>query len=105
MAKRTKRTLKNKGRKKAVRKSAAKRAAPKRKATKKIAKRAVKRRGAAKTKQARVRKQKQKENLGLEVATVETTIVDIIEEPVPGVITITEFESTRMPESNEEDGD
>jgi hypothetical protein len=29
---------------------------------------------------------------------VETTVVDVIEEPAPGVITITEFEETEVPE-------
>jgi len=41
--------------------------------------------------------------------TVETVVVDVIEEPVPGVITITEFEETEVreskgPEEAEENG-
>jgi hypothetical protein len=28
---------------------------------------------------------------------VETTIIDVIEEPVPGVVTVTEFEETQIP--------
>ena len=40
-------------------------------------------------------------------STVETTVVDVIEEPVPGVVTITEFEEVRipMPDSDEETKD
>ena len=30
---------------------------------------------------------------------VETTIVDVVEEPVPGVITVTEFEETDVREA------
>ena len=108
MAKRTKRTVRSKGvraRKKATRKTAAKRTTPKRKVAKKIAKKVSKKRGGAKTTRTRARKEKQ--FLRPEAATAETTIVDIVEEPVPGVITVTEFESTRIdvPESDEEDGD
>ena len=41
--------------------------------------------------------------------TVETVVVDVIEEPVPGVITVTEFEETEVreskgPEEAEENG-
>jgi hypothetical protein len=32
---------------------------------------------------------------------VETVVVDIIEEPVPGVITVTEFEETQIPARDE----
>jgi hypothetical protein len=33
---------------------------------------------------------------------VETTIVDVIEEPAPGVITVTELEETRIPARRDE---
>jgi hypothetical protein len=33
---------------------------------------------------------------------VETVIVDVIEEPVPGVITVTEFEETQIPAGRDE---
>jgi hypothetical protein len=38
---------------------------------------------------------------------VETEIVDVVEEPLPGVVTVTEIESTRviLPDSGEEKGD
>jgi hypothetical protein len=33
---------------------------------------------------------------------VETVVVDVIEEPAPGVITVTEFEETQMPAGRDE---
>jgi hypothetical protein len=33
---------------------------------------------------------------------VETAVVDVIEEPSPGVITVTEFEETRIPVERDE---
>jgi len=33
---------------------------------------------------------------------VETVVVDVIEEPAPGVITVTEFEETQMPVERDE---
>ena len=52
---------------------------------------------------ARTRARKQRPAAG----TVETMVVDVIEEPVPGVVTITEFEEVRIPmlDSDEETKD
>jgi hypothetical protein len=33
---------------------------------------------------------------------VETVVVDVIEEPAPGVITVTEFEETQIPVERDE---
>jgi len=33
---------------------------------------------------------------------VETVIVDVIDEPAPGVITVTEFEETQIPAGSDE---
>jgi hypothetical protein len=33
---------------------------------------------------------------------VETVVVDVIEEPAPGVITVTEFEETQIPAGRDE---
>ena len=107
MAKRT-RKIKSKGgkaRKKSLRKNAPKHAAPKKAkkvATKRLTTKA--RRGGV-SKRTRARKQKQ--NLRPAVGTVETAIIDVIEEPVPGVVTITEFEDVRIPvpDSDEETED
>jgi hypothetical protein len=33
---------------------------------------------------------------------VETVVVDVIEEPAPGVITVTEFEGTQIPAGRDE---
>ena len=110
MANRTKRMatrkIKSKGgkaRNKSLRKNAPKRAAPKKAkkvATKRLATKA--RRGGVTT---RTRARKQKQNL--KPAAVETTVIDVIEEPVPGVVTITEFEDVRIrvPDSDEETED
>ena len=35
-------------------------------------------------------------------AAVETVVVDVIEEPVPGVITVTEFEETKVREASKD---
>jgi hypothetical protein len=53
-------------------------------------------------KKARARKKKQATAQGPQV---ETEIIDVVEEPVPGLVTITEFESQRLivPESDEGD--
>jgi hypothetical protein len=109
MAKRTKRkaTVKAKSksgktRKKVGRKNVARRrAAPKktRKTLKKTLPRAKKKRGGV----ARGRMRKQKP--GRTVGTVDTAIIDVIAEPVPGVVTITEYEasSIAVPDSDEEE--
>ena len=36
---------------------------------------------------------------------IETTVIDVIEEPAPGVLVVTEFEAVRvnLPDSDEED--
>ena len=112
MANRTKRATtrktKSKGgkaRSKSLHKNARKRAAPKKAkkvATKRLATKA--RRGGVTT---RTRARKQKQSLGPAAGTVETTVIDVIEEPVPGVVTITEFEDVRIrvPDSDEETED
>jgi hypothetical protein len=57
-------------------------------------------RGSA-TRKTRPRKQKQ---LSAPAPQVETAIVDIVQEPVPGIVTVTEIESVRVtvPDSAEE---
>ncbi len=114
MANRTKRVatrkMKSRGSKartKVLRKKAAKRAAPKKakKAAKKTAERpATKARRGGVT---RTRARKQKQSLRPAAGTVETAIIDVIEEPVPGVVTVTEFEATSLavPNSDDEDED
>ena len=105
MAKRT-RKIKSKGgkaRKKSLRKNAPKHAAPKKAkkvATKRLTTKAH--RGGV-SKRTRARKQKQRPAVG----TVETAVIDVIEEPVPGVVTVTEFEDVRIPvpDSDEETED
>jgi len=42
--------------------------------------------------------QKKVQRMKHEIPAVETVIVDVIEEPVPGVITVTEFEETEASE-------
>src|SRR5260370_32639240 len=112
MASRTKRIatrkIKSKGRKsrnKSLRKGAVKRTAPKKakkvakKTTKKLARKA--RRGGV-TRQTRARKPKQ--SLRPAAGPVETAVIEVIEKPVPGVATVTEFEAVSIAErdSNEE---
>lgn len=113
MAKRTKRgtarKMKAKGgkaRSKVRRKKAPKRAAPRKVKTvaKKTAKKmAVKarRRGVSTRTPASRRKQSQ----GPAEGAVETAIIDVIEEPVPGVMTVTEFEavSVAVPDDEEDE--
>ena len=103
MAKRTKRVaarkMKSRGGKargKALRKKATKRAAPKKRQTvtkkaRKVTAKARRRRVASRTR-ARPKKQILKPAAGA----VETTIVDVIEEPVPGIVTVTEFQAERI---------
>ena len=54
----------------------------------------------AKPKRTAVKKAAQKnvQRMKHEIPAVETVIVDVIEEPVPGVITVTEFEETEASE-------
>ena len=54
----------------------------------------------AKPKRTAVKKaaQKKVQRMKHEIPAVETVIVDVIEEPVPGVITVTEFEETEASE-------
>ena len=55
----------------------------------------------AKRKRAAVKKaaQKKVQRMKQETPAVETVVVDVIEEPVPGVITVTEFEETEVRET------
>lgn len=94
-------------------KEAAKRAAPKKakKSAKKMDKKlATKIRRGGITAKAPAGKKKQSltpaPKMPIET-TVETTIIDVIEEPAPGVMVITEFESVRvgLPNSNEKNND
>ena len=116
MAKRTKRVaarkMKSRGgkaRTKVLRKKAVKRAAPKKakKAAKKTAKRPAPkaRRGSVTMRQEGARKQKK--SLQPAAGVVEGAIIDVIEERVPGVVSVTEFEavSVAVPDSDDEDGD
>ena len=46
--------------------------------------------------------QKNEERMKPPSPAVETVVVDVIEEPAPGVITVTEFEETRIPAGRDE---
>jgi hypothetical protein len=80
---------------KPTKKSAAKSA---KRGTKTLAKKVT--RGSA-TRKTRPRKQKQ---LSAPAPQVETAIVDVVQEPIPGIVTVTEIESVRVtvPDSAEE---
>ncbi len=66
------------------------------KPTKRLAKAKLKRAGAKRVSRKKVRPTKPAMS-----PAVETIIADVIEEPVPGVITITEFEETEVREEGE----
>jgi hypothetical protein len=72
-----------------------------RKPAKSVRGKAAKRTSARATPKKRVTKAKSKRAVVKKVApTVETVIVDMIEEPVPGVMVVTEFEATGIREPN-----
>ena len=76
-----------------------------RKPAKSVRGKAAKRTSARATPRKRVTKAKSKRAVAKKVVpTVETVIVDMIEEPVPGVMVVTEFEATgiRGPNANPE---
>ena len=76
-----------------------------RKPAKSVRGKAAKRTSAKATPRKRVTKAKSKRAVAKKVVpTVETVIVDIIEEPAPGVMVVTEFEATgiRGPNANPE---
>ena len=76
-----------------------------RKAAKSVSGKKAKRTSARVTPRKRVSKAKSKRAVTKKVVpTVETIIVDMIDEPVPGVIVVTEFEATgiRRPNANPE---
>src|SRR5450830_282919 len=76
-----------------------------RKPAKSVRGKAAKRTSARATPRKRVAKAKSKRAVAKKVVpTVETVIVDVIEEPVPGVMVVTEFEATgiRGPNANPE---
>ena len=76
-----------------------------RKPAKSVRGKAAKRTSARATPRKRVTKAKSKRAVAKKVVpTVETVIVDMIEEPVPGVMVVTEFEATRIrgPNANPE---
>lgn len=94
-AKSKKSSKRGKASSKPARKQAAKRTAPKK------AKSKVKRVAKNKTKPAAKKKLAPtkvvtKEPRQVAQAPVETTIIDVIEEPIPGVVVVTEYESVRM---------
>jgi len=53
----------------------------------------------AKPKRTRVKKVSRKKGRPQGIPVIETTIIDVIEQPVPGVITVTEFEKTDVREA------
>jgi len=72
-----------------------------RKPAKSVRGKTAKRSSARATPKKRVTKAKSKRAVAKKVApTVETVIVDMIEEPVPGVMVVTEFEATGIREPN-----
>ena len=71
------------------------------KAGKRTASKLKPRKGLAKAKRPRTKKVARKKAKPMKPPTtpvVETTIVDVVEEPAPGVITVTEFEETDIRE-------
>ncbi len=93
-AQKRKSTVRGRARKssKSVRRTAAKRTARKSKSTRVVAK--AKRSGRKKVARKKARPMKPPIT-----QVVETTIVGVVEEPVPGVITVTEFEETDVREA------
>ena len=94
VATRKKSSKRGKASAKPARKKAAKRATPKR------AKSKVRRAGMGATKPAAKKKRPpktaaRKEPRQVVEVPVETTIIDVIEEPIPGVVVVTEYESSR----------
>jgi hypothetical protein len=72
-----------------------------RKPAKSVRGKSAKRTSARATPKKRVTKAKSKRAVAKKVvSTVETVIVDMIEEPVPGVMVVTEFEATGIREPN-----
>jgi hypothetical protein len=64
----------------------------------------ARRKAARRTKRAAVKKARRKnvQRTKRPTPAVETTVVEVIEEPAPGVITVTEFEETRTPARRDE---
>jgi hypothetical protein len=71
------------------------------KAVKRTATKLTHKKGLAKAKRPGVKKVARKKATPMKLPTpvVETTIIDVVEEPVPGVITVTEFEETDIREA------
>jgi len=81
----------------ARRRKAATRVKARKPAAKSVRGKAAKRTSAKATPRKRVTKAKSKRAVVKKVVpTVETVIVDVIEEPVPGVMVVTEFEATAI---------
>lgn len=103
MAKRTKRPARHK-RKSTAGKARARKTPPKkaRKSAKRTARRLV-----TKAPRRRTPPRQPRRTPELVAAAVETTIVDVIENPLPGVVTVTEVEAQRVlpPVSDEENED
>ncbi len=104
MAKRKKRATARRGRSTARRKAPARAKSARGKATKRTVARPTpkKRRVKAKPKAAGAKKRARKTMRPMKpkAPTAETVIVDVIEEPVPGVVTVTEFEATEIREAS-----
>ena len=111
MAKRKRRMGQSASRRGKARKTSSKR--PAKRPVSKKAKRSAKKAGTrlvrkARTASAKARPRKRKRVPSPAPAPqVETEIVDLIEEPLPGVVTVTEIQSTRviLPDSDEEKGE
>lgn len=75
--------------------------------TKKTAKRTTRRAVTKARRSKRVPTRQRKQDPELVAAAVETTIVDLIEEPLPGVVAVTEIEAQRaaLADSDEDDED
>jgi hypothetical protein len=99
VATRKKSSKRGKASAKPARKKATKRTAP----TK--AKSKVRRAGKTATKPAALKKSVRKAQREVAQVPVETTIIDVIEEPVPGTVVVTEYQSVRIETPNSPGGE
>jgi hypothetical protein len=106
MAKRTKRAGTSTAKRGKKQKAAAKRAT--KRAVSKKAKKSAKKAGARRVTKARRAPSKapsrKRKPIGATAPMIETEIIEVVEEPFPGVVTITEFETERLivPDSGDE---
>ena len=101
MAKRKKQTPVRKGKSKARGKARKASKSVRGKAANRIVAKAIPKKGVAKAKRGgakKVRRKKVRQMKRPVTPLIETTIVDVIEEPAPGVITVTEFEEAEVRE-------